>query len=669
MNSNNLLIREFYKQSKDNWEVQSILWEDNKVLKDKQDLNDIIEQNRYAVLEKIQLNLPEKNKWLVKPLRSFIKDYLNQLSLQEDWALYSKLNYYLEIYELFSIKNHKKLDEEIVIDRNNFSKAEILFELLYNNTLLPKYENKKQFTEEMFKFLPRVEKSIEKFLLSRSPIIIHNIDAQKILIYMKDKQSYHVLWSEVVKWWLIKQIWFNFYLWQNKEIHEDNEYYFSFMINDKELLSREEFIYFLTWELKAKNIWDNKEFLLTWDNFFNYSIYIWEEMYEAVSQDFRDFQNNWLDKDWFLYNWFEVRIYAQSKRNFDSVEDFSNMCNSLPWITEKLIKEIYYKYWIISWEKVWFPQKAFVFRIDNNLNVKYSWDTWSYFDLGNQDSKMNISWWEEQKIAFDVIDLDERRRIDLLLNEELKNTIWVIVDRINNPKKYEELWLKDDTTWIIFHWPGWTWKSELCYEIWYETEENTDFSKLDLSIVFNQYLWNSEKIIKNFFEELRLRYQTTKKIQLLFIDELDWLLSNNISENLLNIRATLLTQLSDWDNKWIIILWTTNFIEKLSWPISRRFSKKIEVKMPDKQTIKDLYKFFFNQYKKWIFDNVDLDKIVEKTKWKSHHFIKKLIENTLETAIYKWDSEITTKNLLDHFNLTDDEINKEDSWKTMGFKV
>ncbi len=668
MNSNNLLIREFYRKWKDDWEIQSILWEDNKVLEDKQDLNDIIEQNRYSILEKIQLNLPEANKWLSRNLRVFIKDYLNWLSLQEDWTIYTKLNYYLEIYELFSVKNHKKLDEEIVIDRNNFSKAEILFELLYNNTLLPKYENKKQFTEEMLKFLPRVEKSIEKFLLSRSPVIIHNIDAQKILTYMKDMQSYHVLWSEVIKWWLIKQIWFNFYLWQNKEINEDNDYYYSFMINDKELLTREEFIYFLTWELKAKNIWDQKEFFLSWDNFFNYSVYVWEEMYENYSQTFEDFQKKWLDEDWFLYNWFEVRVYAQSKRNFDRVEDFSNMCNSLPWVTEKLIKEIYYKYWLQSWEKVWFPEKAFIFRVDNNLNVRYDWDNWEYTEAWESILK-SVSSWETTEIPYDIIDLSKRERKELLLNKDLELFIKTIVEEINNPEKFLEAWLKTLDTWVIFYWPGWVWKSELCYEIAYRTIEKTDFSKLDLSVLFNKYLWESEKLVAKYFSELRLRYKTTKRKQISFIDEIDWLISNEQSEVLAWVRSKLLTELSDWDNEWLIFLWTTNFIEKLSWPISRRFSKKVWVELPDGETRRKLFEFFIKSYKKWYFDWIDTDLLVKKTNKKSHAFIDKLLRNTLMTIITLDKKIVTTDDILELFKMTDDEINKLEESNEMWFRI
>jgi hypothetical protein len=45
-----------------------------------------------------------------------------------------------------------------------------------------------------------------------------------------------------------------------------------------------------------------------------------------------------------MYNGFEVKIYAQKKRNFEVEEEFSNVCRALPAITERTIKDIYETY-------------------------------------------------------------------------------------------------------------------------------------------------------------------------------------------------------------------------------------------------------------------------------------------------------------------------------------
>ncbi len=677
-------LKSIHKELRDSWEVQSIFSDEKKIttLKDwtkvesyklldgnEEDIQNIIEQNKNSILlNLLNKKLPQANKGKRWPLNKFLKEYLLWLSIEEEADLLAKIDYYLELYELYWLGTNNKLDKEILADKDSFSKIKILFELLFSSTLLPDYKNQKQFNEEMKKFIPRLEKSINKILLKRSPIIIPPVNARKVLWYLNDMQAHRILWSKTIKWWLIKQIAYDFYLWERQSINEANEFSFSFLINDKSLLSRAEFIVYLKEILRLPNIQDNKEFLLESDSFFNYSIYVWEEMLEDWFIKFDDFQQKWLDEDWFIYNGFEVKIYAQKKRNFQVEEEFSNMCRTLPALTERTIKDIYETYWRLNWEEQGFPEKSFIFDVSNNLNVKYEWDNWEYIESWESILE-NVSSWNTTDIPFDIIDLSKRERKELLLNDELSLLVKIIVEQINNPKKFLEAWIKTLDTWIIFHWPGWVWKSELCYEIWYRTIEKTDFSKLDLSVLFNQYLWNSEKMVKKYFSELRLRYEATWRKQIAFIDEIDWLISNDQSEVLAWVRSKLLTELSDWDNKWIIFLGTTNFIEKLSWPISRRFSKKVWVDLPDEKTRKSLLNFYVKWYKKWYFDWVDIDELVLKTNKKSHAFIDKLLRNTLMTIVTLNKKQVTTKNILDHFKMTDDEIKKSAEEKVMWFKI
>jgi len=677
-------LRWIYNELKDSWEVQSIFsnekWvttldngtkiESYKLLENRDDIQDIIEQNKDLVLLNL-LNdkLPQVNKEKSRPLNKFLKDYLASLSIIEETELLSKIDYYLELYELYWPWTNKKLDSEIIVDKDVFSKIEILFELLYNNTLLPDYKNQKQFNEDMMKFIPRLEKSINKLMLKRSPIVIPPVNARKVLGYLNDMKTYRVLWSKTIKWGLIKQIAYDFFLWERQSINEANEFSFSFLINDESLLSRDEFIVYLKETLKLKNIQDNKEFLLESDSFFNYSIYVGEEMYENWFMKFDEFQEKWIDSDWFLYNGFEVKIYAEKKKNFDTIEEFSNICISLPALTARTIKDIYETYWRLDWEEKGFPEKSFVFNVSNNLNVKYDWDNWEYIEDWEWVAKRTTYSWKTTEIPFDIIDLSKREKKELLLNKDLELLVKIIVEEINNPEKFLEAWIKTLDTWVIFHWPGWVWKSELCYEIGYRTMDKTDFSKLDLSVLFNKYLWESEKLVAKYFSELRLRYETTKRKQISFIDEIDGLISNEQSEVLAWVRSKLLTELSDWDNEGLIFLWTTNFIEKLSWPISRRFSKKVWVELPDEQTRKKLIEFFVGSYKKWYFDWIDIDLLVKKTDKKSHAFIDKLFRNTLMTIITLDKKVVTTNDILDHFKMTDDEIKKQEESNVMWFKV
>jgi hypothetical protein len=42
----------------------------------------------------------------------------------------------------------------------------------------------------MLKFIPRLEKSIEKFILRRSPIVIPPVNARKVMEYLRDMQTF-----------------------------------------------------------------------------------------------------------------------------------------------------------------------------------------------------------------------------------------------------------------------------------------------------------------------------------------------------------------------------------------------------------------------------------------------------------------------------------------------
>jgi hypothetical protein len=64
-----------------------------------------------------------------------------------------------------------KLDNEILIDTNNYRKSDIMSELLYNNVYLPEFENQKQFDEDMIKLIKKVENRITKFRLGRNPVL------------------------------------------------------------------------------------------------------------------------------------------------------------------------------------------------------------------------------------------------------------------------------------------------------------------------------------------------------------------------------------------------------------------------------------------------------------------------------------------------------------------
>jgi len=691
-------LKDIHKELKDSWELQSIFSNEKKIttLKDwtkvesyklldgnKEDIQNIIEQNKDSILLNL-LNdkLPQANKGKRWPLNKFLKEYLLWLSIEEEGNLLTKIDYYLELYELYWLGTNDKLDKEILADKDSFSKIKILFELLFSSSLLPDYKNQKQFNEEMMKFIPRLEKSINKILLKRSPIIIPPINARQILLHLNDRQWYRVLWSKSIKWGLIKQIGYDFYLWERQSINEANEFSFSFLINDESLLSRSEFIVYLKEILKLPNIQDNKEFLLDSDSFFNYSIYVWEEMFEEKFMEFDDFKQKWLDEDWFMYNGFEVKIYAQKKRNFQLVEEFSNMCRTLPGLTEKTIKDIYETYWRLNWEEEGFPEKPFVFNVADNLNVKYEWDNLiDVVDAWVPWSKLTTSDSAKEKYKFYKSEDIWYALEDLVLEKELLDEIEELLDFYEDIDFYiENNW--DLPKWIILFWPPWTWKTTitliLAKHSWawvFVAEANQEDS----------LVWESANNIKSIIDNAKKFIDETWKPAIIFFDEADTLFSKrwwdvkDFKEGMLSV----LLQEMDWFDKkyeWkLTFVFGSNRKDMLDSALLSRADKHLEIPLPNKEArekILDLHirkkmkglKSTINIYEK---ADIDLELLAKKLEWKSGRFIKNLVKNFHNKALraFKKDSNfvITNDFILDSVKYTEDKT--ETIEKVMWFRT
>jgi len=125
--------------------------------------------NQNNILINLLSTAREYNKGKKQYLNKFVKNYISKLTIDEDNELLSKLYYYLEVYEIEVTTSEEteklKLDTEILADSNNYSKSEIMSELLFNNVYLPEYVNQKSFDEDMIKLIKKVENRITKFRL------------------------------------------------------------------------------------------------------------------------------------------------------------------------------------------------------------------------------------------------------------------------------------------------------------------------------------------------------------------------------------------------------------------------------------------------------------------------------------------------------------------------
>jgi len=679
------ILKDIHLDLERSWEVQSIFSDEKKelnfedwskkevykLLNNHEDIQDIVEQNKRAILINLLWDkLPKANKGKEKPLKRFIKDYLNWLSIKEDNNLLLKIDYYLDLYSLYWFSKENKLDNEVLLDRDNFSKAEILFELLYNSSLLPDYENQKQFNEEMLKFISRLEKSIEKFVSQENAVVVREINSRNILFYLQEQKTFRVSWSKTIDKWLIKQIWYDFYLWERVNLDEENEYSFSFLVNDDSLVSRSTFIAFLQNNQYIKEVESQKEFLYESDNFFNYYIYIWEERYTKE-------QWSW---EWiygFNYEGFEVKLYAIPKRNFTMEEEFFNVCLKLPKVFERLINDVYFTYGIENWQKIWLPDKLIIFNVEDYLNVRYDWsgnenldgnndDYWTKLSRGN-DWKENYKFYESKDISYT---LD-----DLVLEKKLYNEIEELLDFYKDIKFYiENNWVLPK--WILLHWPSWTWKTTIVLILGKESWAGIFVAEPNQE---NSLVWESANNIQNIINKAKKFIDETWKPAIIYFDEADTIYSKRWWDvkDFKEWMISVILQGMDWfDKKYegmLTFVFASNRKDMLDPALLSRIDKHLEIPLPSKEAREKILDLHIRKKMNWlketisIYETADLDLsfIAEKLEWKSGRFIKNLVKNFHNKALreYKKDKNfvITNEFILEAVKFTEDKeesINK-----------
>ncbi|MGM5485119.1 MAG: ATP-binding protein [Nanobdellota archaeon] len=158
-----------------------------------------------------------------------------------------------------------------------------------------------------------------------------------------------------------------------------------------------------------------------------------------------------------------------------------------------------------------------------------------------------------------------------------------------------------------------------------------DFVEIRLSEIVSKYFGDSESIIQNMFDQYDDK-------AIFFFDELDGLAPDrkNGKDNSASTRivSTLLTNLDGMNkDKEIIPIGTTNRLDDIDEALKRpgRFSKLIEVPLPDYKTRKDMFK---NMTDKEIFSIKDYNSFAEMTENLSGADIKEIIERTKEDRAY-----------------------------------
>ena len=307
----------------------------------------------------------------------------------------------------------------------------------------------------------------------------------------------------------------------------------------------------------------------------------------------------------------------------------------------------------------------------------------SYFYSSLDDSDNEIDKSTIEKFSKMLIEMNNPVYLDdIWWQKEAKKEI----DKIIKSIKYEEImksWGARTTTWMIFEWPTWTWKTLLAQAI--ATEVNAEVYNIKLTdIASSAYINEWANNLKDLFKFLRFKAKKSNKKIIVILDELDALFKtrswSNQSWEDTKIVNTFLTEMSWFDDiNNIIFIWTTNLIKDLDPAVIRsgRLSQTIKVDNPDLEAIEQIFKIHINKAKKKskkaskAFNWTDLKFLAEKSVWLSwadiEEIIRKVVEKKAIEEIEEWTStKITKEDFLQSIKKVK-KSTKED--KKMWFKV
>ncbi len=219
--------------------------------------------------------------------------------------------------------------------------------------------------------------------------------------------------------------------------------------------------------------------------------------------------------------------------------------------------------------------------------------------------------------------------------------------------------------WAIFYWPPGTWKTETVKFI----AKDTGFPvyTVDVSSILDMYVWESERKIKQMFEEY---YKVLKdRPAILFIDEADgffWKRDGTNNDLMDGVRSIALQELEWFSNNenlknWFIILWT-NFLNYIDKALKERFSFFLKYELPKSNERKDYIDYMINRIKeKNMLVNIDVKNLVSQTEGFSYRALFNLFNNALMYVLSKDVKKLTDNEISIALEITQEE--KEDVTK------
>lgn len=214
----------------------------------------------------------------------------------------------------------------------------------------------------------------------------------------------------------------------------------------------------------------------------------------------------------------------------------------------------------------------------------------------------------QEKESQEKKNLSDHKFKDVIGMDKVKDKLYDIIDQFKNEEKYKAWHIKPIRAILLYGAPG-TGKTYISEAL--ANEIDATFIQKNISDILQKYIGESEKQIKNLFEDAREREGKT----VIFIDEIDSIAkkrnSSETSEARNSVLNELLSQMSSQNNEKIFLIFATNALNLLDSAFLRsgRVDFKIEVPLPDFNARKGILELYSN--KRPLSEDVNLDEIAK----------------------------------------------------------
>lgn len=205
------------------------------------------------------------------------------------------------------------------------------------------------------------------------------------------------------------------------------------------------------------------------------------------------------------------------------------------------------------------------------------------------------------------------------------------------PMKFPQLFIGNRKPWrgILLYGPPGTGKSYLAKAV--ATEGEGSFLSVSSSDLLSRWLGDSEKMVRNLFEMAREAYRDEGKPAIIFIDEIDALVSSRSDgehDASRRIKTEFLVQMQGvgHNDEGVLVLAATNVPWGLDSAIRRRFERRIYIPLPDAQARRQMIKIHMGDTPNTLTE-ADFVDLASRTEMYSGSDIENLVRGALMECI------------------------------------